>query len=83
MKMFSVEVVLITAYVEAPSRDAAIASLTRVVGKPYASNELPKFEHGAEVILRQDDHSIAVGSNVWLSPVAVSSGFPANDLIED
>ena len=43
MKMFSVEVVLITtAYVEAPSREAAIASLTKVVGKPYASNALPK-----------------------------------------
>ena len=84
MKMFSVDVVLTTtAYVAAPSREAAIARLTKVVGKPYASNELPKFENGAEVLLRQDDHSIAVGNNVWLSPVALSSGFPANDLIED
>ena len=84
MKMFSVEIVLITtAYVEAPSREAAIARLTTVVGKPYASNRLPKFEDGAEVILGQDDHSIAVGNNVWLSPVALGSGFPANDLTED
>jgi hypothetical protein len=83
MKMFSVEVVLITtAYVEAPSREAAIANLTKVVGKPYPSNTLPKFKDGEEVILGQD-HSIAVGSNVWLSPVALSSGFPANDLTED
>lgn len=79
-----VEVVLITtAYVEAPSREAAIASLTKVVGKPYGSNSLPKFKDGAEVILGQGDHSITVGSNVWLSPVALGSGFPANDLIED
>ena len=70
MKMFSVEVVLITtAYVEAPSREAAIARLTEVVGKPYASNKLPKFENGAEVLLQRDDRSIAVGNNVWLSPV--------------
>ena len=83
MKMFSVEVVLITtAYVEAPSREAAIASLTKVVGKPYGCNSLPKFKDGAEVILGQD-HSIAVGNNVWLSPVALGSGFPANDLAED
>ena len=42
MKMFSVEVVLITtAYVEAPGRDAAIASLTRVVGKPYVQLSYP------------------------------------------
>ena len=83
MKMFTVEVVLITtAYVEAPSREAAIARLTQVVGKPYVSNGLPKFEDGAEVLLGQgDDHSIAVGNNVWLSPVAVGSG-PANELTE-
>ena len=82
--MFSVDVVLITtAYVEAPSREAAIASLTKVVGKPYASNALPKFENGAEVLLQRDDRSIAVGNNVWLSPIVRSSGFPANDLIED
>ena len=83
--MFSVDVVLITtAYVEAPSREAAIANLTKVVGKPYAaSNELPKFENDAEVLLQRDDRSIAVGNNVWLSPIVRSSGFPANDLIED
>jgi len=84
MKMFSVDVVLTTtAYVAAPSREAAIARLTQVVGKPYVSNGPPKFEDGAEVLLGQDDHSIAVGNNVWLSPVAVGSGFPANDLTED
>jgi hypothetical protein len=56
MKMFSVDVVLITtAYVEAPSREAAIANLTKVVGKPYASKALPKFENGAEVLLQRDD----------------------------
>ena len=83
MKMFTVEVVLITtAYVEAPSREAAIARLTEVVGKPDASNKLPKFENGAEVLLQRDDRSIAVGNNVWLSPVVIGSGFPADDLIE-
>ena len=83
MKMFTVEVILTaTAYVEAPSREAAIARLTKVVGKPYASNELPKFESGAEVLLQRDDRSIAVGNNVWLSPTVRSSAFPANDLIE-
>ena len=83
MKMFTVEVVLITtAYVEAPSREAAIARLTKVVGKPYASDALPKFEDDAEILLQRDDHSIAVGNNVWLSPVAVGSGLPANDLTE-
>jgi hypothetical protein len=71
MKMFSVDVVLTTtAYVAAPSREAAVARLTKAVGKPYAaSNELPKFENGAEVLLQRDDRSIAVGNNVWLSPV--------------
>ncbi|MFL6575639.1 MAG: hypothetical protein ACJ8MR_03435 [Povalibacter sp.] len=84
MKMFSVEVVLIaTAYVEALSREAAIARLTTVVGKPFGSNRLPKSEDVAEVILGQDDQSIAVGNNVWLSPVAFSSGFAANELTED
>ena len=84
MKMFSVEVVLVaTAYVEAPSREAAITRLTEVVGKPYGCNSLPKFKDGAEVILGRDDHSIAVGNNVWLSPIALGSGFPANDLAED
>ena len=84
MKMFTVEVVLIsTAYVEAPSREAAIARLTKVVGRPYAPNALPKFENGAEILLQRDDRSIAVGNNVWLSPIVRSSGFPANDLIED
>ena len=84
MKMFSVEVILsTTAYVAAPSREAAIARLTKVVGKPYAPNALPKFEGGAEILLQRDDHSIAVGNNVWLSPVVISSGFPADDLTED
>ena len=84
MKMFSVDVVLTTtAYVAAPSREAAVTRLTEVVGKPYPSNALPKFENGAEVLLQRDDHSIAVGNNVWLSPVALGSGFPANDLTED
>ena len=84
MKMFSVEVVLITtAYVEAPSREAAITRLTEVVGKPYGCNSLPKFKDGAEVLLQRDDRSIAVGNNVWLSPIVRSTGFPANDLIED
>ena len=57
--------------------------MTQVVGKPYVCAGLPKFEDGAEVLLGQDDHSIAVGNNVWLSPVALGSGFPANDLTED
>ena len=83
MKMYSVDIVLTTtAYVAAPSREAAIARLTKVVGEPYVSKGSPKFEDGAEVLLGPD-HSIAVGNNVWLSPVALTSGFPANDLTED